>query len=145
MQSVPLTLHEVLLFREEGRGGVPSADEAECYATDAPAPRFVAGPWQEYMLCFKRDRLARIQANARLTAESAPETFAAACAHWAKNAAAPNGAVPQNTAPQNTTLPAAVVCEGRDGATHYLGRLDEDQESAAAILSIVLDAAPDLR
>ena len=36
----------------------------------------------EYLLCFKQDRLTRIQASVRLDTAQAQEVFAAACAGW---------------------------------------------------------------
>src|SRR6202034_2117205 len=40
LKDIPLTLHEVLLFRDEAHGSA-AVDEAECYAADTPAPRFL--------------------------------------------------------------------------------------------------------
>ena len=37
---------------------------AECHAIDAPAPRFVGRTPDEYLLCFKQDRLSRIRFRA---------------------------------------------------------------------------------
>src|SRR5271155_1678044 len=39
LKDIPIALHEVLLFRDQEHGGA-AADDAECYAGDAPAPRF---------------------------------------------------------------------------------------------------------
>jgi hypothetical protein len=140
LKDIPLKLHEVLLFRDEARGegaqGAAPADsiaaDAECYAADAPAPKFLGRAPQEYLLCFKQDRLSRIQASVRLPPDQAPGVFAAACAQWLKNPAAPAGA----------------VCEGRDGPTHFAFRLEEEPGQAEAPardqeLSIFLDGAPD--
>src|SRR5580692_4038147 len=41
LKDVPLTLHEVLLFRDDAQHAAP-ADELECYAVDGTSPRFVA-------------------------------------------------------------------------------------------------------
>jgi hypothetical protein len=136
LKEVPLALHEVLLFRDDAAGaGTP--DDAECYGTDAPAPRFLGGTPDEYLFCFKQDRLARIRASVSVITEQAPEIFATACALWLKNAAPstqsaapaassvpPGSAVPaiaaQNSASQNPN-----VCEGQDGAIHFTGRLGD--------------------
>jgi hypothetical protein len=153
LKDVPLALHEVLLFRDQARGGT-AADDAECFASDAPAPRFVGRTPDEYLLCFKQDRLARIQASVRLTAAEAPEVFAAACAGWLKNAArtAAGAAEAQNTGAQG-----ADTCEGRDGIIHFNARLGEEPgpaetppaqpqpaqtPPAEALLSITLDSVP---
>jgi hypothetical protein len=146
LKEVPLTLHEVLLFRDEAHSGTQADDAAadgECYAGDTPAPRFVGRTPDEYLLCFKQDRLSRIQASVRVPAAQAPDIFAAACARWLKNEAAPTaGAAAQS----------AGTCTGRDGAVHFSGRLEEepgrpdlpqtDGPPAETTLSITLDSAP---
>jgi hypothetical protein len=91
LKDIPVALHEVLLFRDEVHGN-EAADDAECYAADEPGPRFLGRAPDEYLLCFKQDRLSRILASVRLTAAEAPEVFAAACASWLKDAAATPGA-----------------------------------------------------
>src|SRR5450631_4094923 len=95
LKDIPLKLHEVLLFRDEAHGtaaagGAATVDDAtavaaECYAADATAPRFVGRALEEYLLCFKQNRLSRIQATVRLTAAEGADVFAAACAEWSKN------------------------------------------------------------
>jgi hypothetical protein len=135
LKDVPLKLHEVLLFRDEARGAEPAdgaAADAECYAADAPAPKFLGRAPDEYLLCFRQDRLSRIQAAVRLPMDKAPDVFAVACAQWLKSAAAPAGA----------------VCEGRDGAIHFSFRLEEEPGQAQTPpteqeLSISLDSATD--
>ena len=146
LKQVPLTLHEVLLFRDQARGG-NAADDAECYASDAPAPRFAGRTPDEYLLCFREDRLARIQASVRLTAAEAPEAFAAACTRWLKNAmqattgaaapgaAASNGAAPETGAPrttdaQTTGAPSADACKGREGSIRFNAHLGEEATPA---------------
>jgi hypothetical protein len=136
LKDVPLKLHEVLLFRDEAHGSAPAdslAAEAECYAADAPAPKFLGRVPDEYLLCFKQDRLSRIQASVRLPPDQAGDVFAAACAQWLKSAAAP---------------PAGAACEGRDGAIRFNFRLEEEPAQAQSSqtdreLSIVLDSPPD--
>jgi hypothetical protein len=163
LKDIPAALHEVLLFRDEAQHGGALADnasaaDAECYATDAPAPRFVGRVPDEYLLCFRQDRLSRIQASVRLTAAEASEVFAAACADWLKNAALKNS-LPNNAAPaapgieapgvhvQSGAAPIGSACEGRDGAIRFRGRLEEEPGDAGmphaeAALSIILDSAP---
>src|ERR1700692_2253837 len=45
LKDIPVALHEVLLFRDEAHSTATADDaatvEAECYAADAPAPRFI--------------------------------------------------------------------------------------------------------
>jgi hypothetical protein len=166
LKEIPLTLHEVLLFRDAARGPA-AADDAECYASDTAAPRFVGRTPDEYLLCFKEDRLARIQASVRLKAADAPEVFAAACAVWLKNAARTTGAAaPSTTTPaagapptevQNTAVQGADTCKGRDGAIRFSAGLGEEAGRAEipraetppaetspteTTLSIILDSIP---
>jgi hypothetical protein len=155
LKDIPLRLHEVLLFRDEAHGtaapDAAAADDAaavasECYAADATAPRFLGRAPEEYLLCFKQNRLSRIQATVRLTAAEAPDVFAAACAGWLKNVAPVTANAPVTaitSAPtaetQRAAAPAGVACEGREGAIHFSARLEE-QEPA---LSITLNSAPE--
>jgi hypothetical protein len=170
LKDVALPLHEVLLFRDQAGGG-STADDAECFASDAPAPRFVGRTPDEFLLCFKQDRLARIQASVRLTTAEAPAVFAAACTGWlqhavrtASDAEASASAAPRvaaagalNTEAQTSSEQGALTCEGRDGAIHFGARLGEEPGPADAgaappppaqtpptdtPLSIVLDSAP---
>jgi hypothetical protein len=175
LKDIPAALHEVLLFRDEARAGTPAdeaadapAADAECYAADAPAPRFVGRIPDEYLLCFRQGRLSRVQASVRLTAAEAPDVFAAACAGWLKSAApsatsveapgaAAPGVAPAVVAPavvaprvegQSAAAPMGAPCEGRDGGVRFRGRLGEEPGRAEmpqteAVLSITLDSAPD--
>jgi hypothetical protein len=160
LKDIPIMLHEVLLFRDQVHGASDnaSAADAECYATDVPAPRFVGRIPEEYLLCFRQDRLSRIRASVRLTAAEAPDVFAAACAVWSKNAA-PTGGAAGDAAPaapdieataagvRSDTAPIGAACAGRDGAIRFRGRLEEepgeaDLPHAEAVLSITLDSPP---
>ena len=153
LKDIPLRTHEVLLFRDEQHGaaaaddaaGVAAADDAaavaaECYAADASAPRFAGRAPEEYVLCFKQNRLSRIQATVLLTAAEAPDVLAAVCAGWLKNAA---------PAPANAPAAAAGgACEGLDGAIHFSARLEEepgraDMQPTEKGLSITLNSAPE--
>jgi hypothetical protein len=122
LKDVPMTLHEVLLFRDEGERAAP-ADELECYAVDGARPRFVARSLSEYLLCFKHDRLSRIEATVRLPADQAARIFADACGLWMKNA-------------QTTTE----GCAGSEGATTFAGHFESEADESAQ-LTIQLDAA----
>jgi hypothetical protein len=115
LKDIPAALHEVLLFRDEAPGSAPT-DDAECYAADAPAPRFAGHEPDDYMLCFRHDRLSRIEVSVPLTPAEAPRVFALACAAWQKSALPPAGDAGD----------AGAACEGRDDATHISGRLGDD-------------------
>ena len=144
-----MTLHEVLLFRDEAPGA-GAAEEAECYALDTPPPRFVGRTPDEYLLCFKLDHLSRVQASARLTAAAAPEIFAAACARWSKQAT-PVTASPraEGAGATSDAAQSPAPCEGQDDGIHFRGRLEVEPDRAQSpqgeqVLSITLDsvAAP---
>jgi hypothetical protein len=161
LKSVPIPLHEVLLFRDDAQGGSGSDTAAapECYAADAPAPKIFGRAPEEYLLCFTHDRLSRIQASVRLPTAQASTEFAAACASWLKNAT-PAASSADATAPDSPVAgspdtetagsesPAAAACEGRDGTVHFKARLEEEPGPAetaekASVISITLDSPPD--
>jgi hypothetical protein len=122
LKDVPVTLHEVLLFRDEGERTAP-ADEFECYAVDGSRPRFVARSPNEYLLCFKHDRLSRIEATVRLPADEAARIFADACGLWMKNA-----------------QPTTEECAGSEGGMTFAGHYENEADESAQ-LTIQLDAA----
>ncbi len=123
LKDIPLSLHEVLVFREEH--AATSADEAECYAVNGAAPRFIARSPSLYMLCFKHDRLARIEATVRLPEKEAGQIFADACALWTKNA----------------RVPESQDCEGADGGTVFVARLENTADESDSQITIQLDAS----
>lgn len=128
LKDIPVTFHEVLLFRDQARS-TGAGDDAECYAPDGPAPRFIGSTPDEYLLCFKHDRLARVQASVRLSDPQPAGVFAAACEDWLRHAA---------PAPADAAAPSSGSCEGSDGAVHFDAHFDEE-----ATLSIVLDGPPE--
>jgi hypothetical protein len=122
LKDVPLTLHEVLMFRDETQRVAP-ADELECYAVDGTRPRFVARSPSEYLLCFKHDRLTRVEASVRLPADDAARIYADACGLWIKNAQA-----------------TMEECAGSEGGVTFAGHFENEPDESAQ-LSIQLDAA----
>jgi hypothetical protein len=119
------------------------------------------------LLCFNQGRLSRIQASVRVGVDRVSDVFAAACAGWLKNAVpatsagAPGAGAPGVGAPgagvsaagalgavsPSAETPSAGACEGRDGAIHFRGRLEEEPGRAEtpqseSVLSITLDSAP---
>jgi hypothetical protein len=162
LKEIPLTLHEVLLFRDEAHSANAAA-EAECYAANTPPPRFVGRTPDEYLLCFKQDRLSRVQASVRLSVAEAPATFASACARWlqqstpatakpaaegaatASAAVSSEGAAGPGASDDAAQIPAP--CDGHNGAIHFSGRLeaepvDADGSAGVRVLSITLDGPP---
>ncbi len=121
LKDVPLTLHEVLLFRDEARSA-SAADELECYAVDGARPRFIARAPSEYLLCFKQDRLSRVEATVRLPTDEAAQIFADACGLWLKSGEATD------------------ACAGSDGGIAYIGHLDSEPDGSETQMSVQLDA-----
>jgi hypothetical protein len=122
LKDVPLTMHEVLLFRDEAGRAAP-ADELECYAVDGVRPRFILRSPSEYLLCFKHDRLSRIEATVQLPAAEAARIYADACGLWLKK-----------------PLATSEECAGSDGGITFAGHF-EDEPDESAQLTIQLDAA----
>jgi hypothetical protein len=132
LKDMPVTLHEVLLFRDEDKRA--EVNEGDCYAIDATAPTFIARVPDEYLLCFKHDRLARIEATVRVPQDQAAKIFTAACTLWFKNAALP---APMISA---ATQDSAATCSGQDGSSLFKGRLEAEPGQADQPLSINIDA-----
>jgi hypothetical protein len=132
LKDMPVTLHEVLLFRDEDKRA--DANEGDCYAIDATAPTFIARVPDEYLLCFKHDRLARIEATVRVPQDQAAKIFGDACTLWFKNAALPAPAIPA------ATEASAATCGGQDGSSMFNGRLEAEPDQADQPLSINIDA-----
>jgi hypothetical protein len=122
LKDVPLTMHEVLMFRDEAHAAAP-ADELECYSVDGARPRVVDRSPSEFLLCFKHDRLARIEATVRLPAEEAARIYADACGQWLKK---PVG--------------LGEECAGTDGGITFAGHFENEPDESAQ-LTIQLDAA----
>jgi hypothetical protein len=129
LKDIPLGLHEVLLFRD-AQSPASSADEPECYAVNGTGPRFIARAPSEYLLCFKHDRLSRIEATVRLPENEAHQIFADACGLWAKSAQAPNAEAPNTDG-----------CQGADGGVAFAARIETAPEEEDTQLIIQLDAA----
>jgi hypothetical protein len=122
LKDAPLTVHEVLLFRDEVPGA-SSSDEAECYALNGEPPRFLARQPEEFLLCYVHDRLSRIEATVRLPGSEASQIFADACGLWMKNAGEQ----------------IAEGCAGTDHGVGFSGRLEADSSSAETLLTVRLD------
>jgi hypothetical protein len=143
LKDVPFTLHEVLLFRDASPAA--QGDDAECYAMEQAAPRFLARTPSEYLLCFSHDRLARVEASVNLPQDEAARIFSDACGLWRRTvAAAATGEATGSAMAAAATAPAAAAgpgaCAGRDGAIGYDGRLEQNADRSESPLTIRLDA-----
>lgn len=112
LKEVPFKMHEVLLFKDQGSGGV---DGGECYALEQPPPTFLKRTPAQFFLCFKHDHLASIEAVVMLANDEVPELLNSACALWHRNAG--------DEAPW-----AAPPCAGSDGTVHYEAQLEEEED-----------------
>jgi hypothetical protein len=143
LTEISFPLHEVLLFRDASHPA--QADDAECYAMERTAPRFVARTPSEYMLCFKHDRLARVQATVNLPRAEAEQILNDACGLWHRNGGAGQPGAGQPAEPTaGESAPRAASpgdCDGRDGGIAYVGRLDQEADQGDAALTVTLDAA----
>lgn len=128
LKDAPLTVHEVLVFRDEAPDA-SGADPAECYALDGKPPRFLARQPEEYLLCYVHDRLSRIEATVRLPSTEAPQVFADACGSWMKKA----------------SRGLADGCSGSDEGIAFSGRLEVEADQAETVLTVRLEtpASPD--
>jgi hypothetical protein len=142
------------MFRDTAHAA--QSDDAECYAMERTAPTFLKRTPSEYMLCFKHDRLARVEATVGLPSAEAAQIFSDACGLWQRNAgeghaaAPPSGAaasgegagaqVAANAAPAIATPVGSSNCEGRDGAVSYSSRLEESTQQTDRALTMRLDA-----
>jgi hypothetical protein len=130
LKASPIPLHEVLLFHDESQSaagadnGAAGGDPKDCYTVDGAPPRFVGHKPEEYFLCFRHDRLNRIDASVRLAAAQAEQTFVRACAIWLKEA--------------TPTAGISSVCEGRDGGIAFSARLGDIPGETEARLSMTL-------
>ena len=97
-------------------------------------PRFLGRAPDEYLLCFKQDRLVRIHASVRWPAP-APAVFAAACAAWWNMRR--NGEAPARSR-RAIRVERTGACEGREGDIRFSARLGEE-----STLSMVLESVPD--
>ena len=140
LKDVPLPLHEVLLFNNEGESR-PAADDAECFAIDGALPRFVDQALDEYLLCFRHDRLSRIAAAVRLPAPKAATDFADACGLWLKNADAAAAAQATANAAPAAVATSGATCAGNDADIGFSAGLEADPDGADALLSIKLEAS----
>jgi hypothetical protein len=121
LKDVPLTLHEVLLFRDEARSAA-AADELECYAVDGTRPLFIARSPSQYLLCFKHDRLSRVEATVQLHADEAARIFADACGLWMKK-----------------PLGLSAECAGVDSGIAFAGHFETEPDGSVQ-LTVQLDA-----
>jgi hypothetical protein len=128
LKASPIALHEVLLFHDEAHSG-GEVESKDCFATDAPPPRFVGHRPAEYLLCFDHDRLSRIETSVHLAAAEAARVFSQACGLWLKSSASP---------PSTTPPPSADRCEGRDGEVGFSAHLGAEPDGSAVPLSMTL-------
>ena len=129
LKDLPFAVHELLQFSEETRAaGEPSGGE-ECYRPGQGTPRFVDRELDDYVLCYRRDRLARIEADLHVETADADALFARYCDAWL----------------ENSTLVArdGANCRGRAGQIAFDARLDEDRGESTTSMSMIISKDPD--
>jgi hypothetical protein len=122
-KDVPVPLTEVLVFHQPDARR--TSEDADCFRPNVVVSFLGRAP-TDHLLCFDRDRLKRIEASVALSAAEAPALFAAACADW------------RGGNPPTALEPDA--CEGRQGDIAYSARRSDAADSAAATVSITLEA-----
>ena len=125
-QSLQASLHEVLFFRDDSDAG-GKADAEDCYTSERAAPRLVGRAADQYFLCFRNDRLRRIEAVVSLSNEAAAELFRRFCDTSVK------GAEPMTA--------EARTCEGGGGGASFRASLEPAAEDAETELSIIVEAS----
>jgi hypothetical protein len=137
LKQVPFKLHEVLLF---GEGENAPAANLECYGIDQEAPIFLTRTPEQYLLCFKHDRLAHVEAVVTLQSDAAQKTLSDACELWLKNAA-PSAAASADAAARGKPAAELNDCMGTDGTVTFRAMLERDDAQMA--LTVKLDAEQD--
>jgi hypothetical protein len=130
LKELPFPVHEVLEFgaaARPGSSGGPAPEE--CFRPDGQSPRFLGRGLDDYVLCFRRDRLARIEAGLRLDTGGAEADFARYCDGWLKNA--------------TLIARSEANCRGREGDIAFEARLDEDRSQTTTSMSMILSRDPD--
>jgi hypothetical protein len=122
-----MPLHEVLVFHDESHASV-DAESKDCFGIDRQPPRFIGTVPDPYLLCFDHDRLSRVEASVRLSAQEAPQIFAKACSIWQKTIAPAPAPV----------LGDSNFCEGRDGSTAFNSHLVLTPGETTATVSLTL-------
>jgi hypothetical protein len=136
-KTTPYAKHEVLLFEDAAKKPA-GGDAADCYAIDETPPRWLARTPSEYVLCFRSDRLVRIQAAVVVAAAQAAQLFADACGLWSRAAAEP-----ATTAGPAPAAPPAEGCQGEQDGVAFKGTLEEDAGQPERTLSLTLNGNPD--
>jgi predicted small lipoprotein YifL len=83
--DMPIPLTEVIEFQEPG--DAPPGEQCFRPKRGIAPPPFLGRAPDDYLLCFVRDKLVRIEAAVRLPQAEAPAIFAAACEDWHATAA----------------------------------------------------------
>lgn len=131
LRALPVAVHEVLEFHAPG--AEPEA-APECYALNDGAPRWLDHEPTLHLLCFRHDRLARVETSVLLPAEQAGELLEQACRHWS---------APLETATTGAAGEDGARCAGGDAAAAFVARLSAAARGEQAV-SVRLEAREDL-
>lgn len=123
VSQIPFALKEVLLFQGENRSaGEP--DDAECFSKSGVPPMIRGVQAEDYVLCFVRDRLFRVETVLRLAKDVPPDTFNRWCDEWLSGLTE----VDRN----------ADHCGGDDHDTTFQAGLTYDTEIAGPLVTVVV-------
>ncbi len=120
LKQLPFPVHEALVFHEPGASG----DDQECYSRVEPPP-FVGVTPNDYLLCFRNDRLSRIEVSVTPPATAEADAFEHWCDRWLQGTEAIG---------RDSTH-----CEGRGAGLAFRARV-EPSEAAPAWSMVVRDA-----
>jgi hypothetical protein len=138
LKDCPFTLHEVLMFRDAAQAPrAAPGDDAECYAIDQTAPRFLSRTPSDYLLCFRNDHLARVEVTVHLPKQEAPQIFGDACGLWQTGAAQAGAGQP---AAVSAGEAGSSACAGRDGEIAFSALLEESVDETDSAVTLRLDA-----
>jgi hypothetical protein len=135
LKDSPITLHEVLMFRDAAQAA--PGDDAECYATERIPPRFLSRTPSDYLLCFRNDHLARVEVTVHLPKQEAPQIFGDACGLWQTGAAQAGAGQP---AAVSAGEAGSSACAGRDGEIAFSALLEESVDETDSAVTLRLDA-----
>jgi hypothetical protein len=121
-------LHEILYFQDAH----PAADPPEpgeralttdCYRPNGPLPKILNHVTEDYVLCFRHDRLARVEADLNLPAETAGALARRLCDAWLQGSLA--------------GIRSEAACSDRGSDAAFRVRLETAAASGTALVIVV--------
>ena len=110
LKELPFAVHDALLFHESQAAAAAETDERDCFTRDEPPPKFIGVIADDFVLCFHRDRLVRIEVAVSPAGVAAQDSFERLCDHWLSGA--------------ETIVRGPGRCEGRDADMLFSAEID---------------------